>query len=48
MLCYGSRQLNEGFAVALFERSGVKKGRTRKLRGRPLDELCDQFGVVGV
>lgn len=45
---YISRQLNEGFAVALFERSAVKKGRTRKLRGRPLDDLCDQFGVVGV
>lgn len=45
---YVSRQLNEGRAVALFERSGVKKGRTRRLAGKTLDALCDQFGVVAV
>lgn len=43
-----SRQLNQGHAVALFERSDVKKSRSRRLAGRALDALCDQFGVVAV
>jgi hypothetical protein len=45
---YVSRQRNDAFAVALFERSAVSKGRTRKLDGKLLDRLCDEFRVVAV
>jgi hypothetical protein len=45
---YVSRQHNGGFAVALFERSGVSKARSKKLEGKLLDRLCDEFGVVAV
>jgi hypothetical protein len=43
---YVSRQCNDGFAVALFERSGVEKDRSRKLEGTLLAALCKEFGVV--
>lgn len=45
---YVSRQHNDDFAVALFDRSGVTKARSRKLEGRALDRLCDVFGVIEV
>jgi hypothetical protein len=45
---YVSRQRNDAVAIALFERSGVKVAKTRKLEGRALDRLCDEFGVVAV
>lgn len=45
---YVSRQHNDGYAVALFERSGVTKARTHKLAGKDLDKLCDEFHVVVV
>lgn len=45
---YVSRQLNGGYAVALFERSKIQKKISRKLAGKTLDSLCDQFKVVAV
>jgi hypothetical protein len=45
---YVSRQHNDGYAVALFERSGVTKARTRKLAGKELDALCAEFRVVAI
>jgi hypothetical protein len=45
---YVARQHNDRFAVALFERSGVTKARSRKLAGKALDKLCDEFGVVAI
>ena len=45
---YVSRQQNQGLAVALFERSHVRKARSHKLKGTALDDLCDEFGVVAV
>jgi hypothetical protein len=34
--------------VALFERSGVTKAKSRKLQGKELDRLCDMFDVVAI
>ena len=45
---YVSRQHNGGYAVALFERSGVTKAKSRKLQGKELDRLCDMFDVVAI
>lgn len=45
---YVSRQHNEGFAVALFERSRVTVARVRKLNPRQLDRLCDEFQIAAV
>lgn len=45
-ILYTSRQHNDRQAVAIFERSGVKKSRSRKLTGKTLDDLCDRFGVA--
>lgn len=45
---YVSRQHNGGFAVALFERSGVTWSGARKLQGAELDRLCDLFDVVAL
>lgn len=45
---YVSRQLNKGFAYAIFERSGLLKLRSDKLKARQLDELCDRFNVTAV
>jgi hypothetical protein len=47
-ILYVSRQHNAGLAVAVFERSGVTKARSRKLEGKALDQLCDEFGAVAV
>jgi len=43
-----SRQMNKGFAYAIFERSGLRKLRAEKLRARQVDELCDRFNVTAV
>lgn len=45
---YVSRQMNKGFAYAIFERSGLKMLRAQKLHGRQLDGLCDRFNVTAV
>jgi hypothetical protein len=45
---YVSRQMNKGFAYAIFERSGLSKLRTEKLKLRHVDELCDRFNVTAV
>ena len=45
---YVSRQMNKGFACAIFERSGLVKLRTEKLKARQVDELCDRFNVTAV
>jgi hypothetical protein len=45
---YVSRQMNKGFAYAVFERSGLRKLRTEKLKPRQVDELCDRFNVTAV
>ncbi len=43
-----SRQMNKGFAYAIFERSGLLKLRAEKLKTRQVDELCDRFNVTAV
>ncbi len=43
---YLSRQMNRGFAYAIFQRSGLLKQRVEKLKARQLDELCDRFNVA--
>ncbi len=45
---YVSRQMNKGFAYAIFERSGLKKQRSEKLKRAQLDALCDLFNVTAV
>lgn len=45
---YVSRQMNKGFAYAIFERSGLRKLKAEKLKSRQLDELCDRFNVTAV
>lgn len=45
---YVSRQMNKGFAYAIFERSGLLKLRTDKLKARQVDALCDRFNVTAV
>ncbi len=45
---YVSRQMNEGFAFAIFERSGLRKLRAEKLKPRHVDDLCDRFNVTAV
>ncbi len=45
---YVSRQMNKGFAYAIFERSGLRKVRAEKLKARQLDDLCDRFNVTVV
>ncbi len=45
---YVSRQMNKGFAYAIFERSGMRKLRAEKLKARQLDDLCDRFDVTVV
>ena len=41
-----SRQMNKGFAYALFERSGLVKVSAAKLHTRQIDHLCDRFNVT--
>lgn len=45
---YVSRQMNKGFAYAIFERSGLAKLRADKLKARQVYELCDRFNVTAV
>ena len=45
---YVSRQMNKGFAYAIFERSGLHKLRAEKLKVRQVDDLCDRFNVTAV
>ena len=45
---YVSRQMNKGFAYAIFERSGLRKQRTEKLKSRKVDDLCDRFNVTAI
>lgn len=45
---YVSRQMNKGFAYAIFERSGLRKLRAEKIKARQVDELCDRFNVTAV
>lgn len=45
---YVSRQMNQGFAYAIFERSGLRKLRAEKLKARQVDALCDRFNVTAV
>ena len=45
---YVSRQMNKGFAYAIFERSGLCKLRAEKLKARQVDDLCDRFNVTAV
>jgi RES domain len=45
---YISRQMNKGYAYALFDRSGLRKLRAEKLKSAVLDELCDRFNVAAV
>ena len=45
---YVSRQMNKGFAYAIFERSGLVKLSAAKLTARQVDALCDRFNVAAV
>ena len=45
---YVSRQMNKGFAYAIFDRGGLRKLRAEKLKARQVDELCDRFNVTAV
>ena len=45
---YVSRQMNNGFAYAIFERSGLLKLGAEKLKRRQVDLLCDLFNVKAV
>jgi hypothetical protein len=45
---YVSRQMNKGFAYAIFERSGLRMLRAEKLRARQVDDLCNRFNVTAV
>ena len=40
---YVSRQMNKGFAYAVFERTGLRKLKAEKLKARQVDDLCDRF-----
>ena len=45
---YVSRQMNKGFAYAVFERSGLRKLRADRLKQQKVDDLCDRFNVTAV
>jgi hypothetical protein len=45
---YVSRQMNQGFAYAIFRRSGLVRLRAEKLKAGQVDELCDRFNVTAV
>ena len=45
---YVSRQMNKGFAYAIFERSGLVKLRAEKLKAWQIDALCDRFNVTAL
>lgn len=41
-----SRQMNKGFAYAIFERSGLCKLRAERLKARRVDDPCDRLRSV--
>ncbi|WP_158219861.1 RES family NAD+ phosphorylase [Ideonella sp. A 288] len=43
-----SRQMNKGFACAIFERSGLRRLRVEKLERGQVGAPCDQFNVTAV
>ena len=45
---YVSRQMNKGYAYAIFERSGLRMLRAEKLNARQVDDLCDWFNVTAI
>ena len=45
---YVSRQMNKGFAYAIFERSGLRTLSAERLKARQVDDLCDQFNVTAM
>ncbi len=45
---YVSRQMNQGFACAIFERSRLRKLRAEKLKAAQVDALCDRFNIIAV
>ena len=45
---YVPRQMNRGFAYAIFERSGLRKLRAEKLEAQQVAYLCDLFNVTAV
>jgi RES domain len=45
---YVSRQMNNGFAYAVFERSGLRRLRATRLKQSQIDALCDRFNVTAV
>lgn len=45
---YVSRQMNKGFAYAIYKRSGLRKLKAEKLKARQVDDLCDRFNVTAV
>jgi hypothetical protein len=45
---YVSRQMNRGYACAIFARSGLRRLRADRLDARQLDDLCDRFNVAAV
>ncbi len=45
---YVSRQMNKGFAYAIFKRSRLSRLKAEKLKARQVDELCDRFNVTAV
>lgn len=45
---YVSRQRNDAYAYAIFERSGLRMKDSIPLGGAQLDALCDRYGVIAV
>ena len=45
---YVSRQMNKGFAYAIFDRSALLKLSVVRLTARQIDVLCDRFNVAAV
>ena len=45
---YVSRQMNKGFAYAIFERTGLRKLSTERLKAPQIDDLCDRFNVTAI
>lgn len=45
---YVSRQMNDGFAYAIFERSGLRKLSAERLTVQQVNALCDRFNVAAV
>lgn len=45
---YVSRQLNNGFAYAIFQRSELRRLQAEKIGASPVDALCDRFNVTAV